>query len=149
MTALLVAVASFGCSSVGRAIVPCPLGYSDQEKEVLAVVPIGTRREDVLRRLGAAGIEGNFGISQRVYYCDLWNRRDGQRWQMNVALCFDEKGVFYKTQVGDSAFTAVRDSDAAKSPAGQQTAEQPMASPQSATAQQSGFESPYVPSLEH
>jgi hypothetical protein len=136
LAALLVALASFGCSSVGRAIVPCPLTYADQEKEVLAVVPKGTRREDVLRRLHAAGIEGSFGISQRVYYCDLWNRPDGQRWQMNIALLFDEKGVLYKTQVGDCQITAVRDTQKAGAPA------------QEPGPQQPAGDSPYVPAVD-
>jgi hypothetical protein len=134
LAALLIALASLGCSSVGRAIVPCPLTYADQEKEVLALVPKGTRREEVLRRLHAAGIEGSFGISQRVYYCDLWNRPGGQRWQMNIALLFDENGILYKTQVGDSQFTAERDTQKAG------------ASAQEPASQQPAADSPYVPS---
>jgi hypothetical protein len=95
-----------GCASISSQIVPCPLTYSEQTKEVLNVVPKGTRREDALRKLAQAGIEGSFGISRRVYYCELWTRPDGSRWHLNVALLFDETGKVYKTQAADSEVTA-------------------------------------------
>jgi hypothetical protein len=95
----LIALTITGCVSLNRAIMPCPLTYSEQEKEILTVVPKGTRRDEALRRLAAAGVEGSFGISQRVYYCDLWNRKNGERWHINVALLFDDTGKFYRTQV--------------------------------------------------
>jgi hypothetical protein len=95
---VLLVVALAGCASLSKQIISCPLTYSEQEKEVLNVVPKGTRRDDALRKLAAAGIEGSFGISRRVYYCDLWNRPDGSRWHLNVALLFDETGKLYKTQ---------------------------------------------------
>ncbi len=97
----LVALALIGCISLSRSIVPCPLTYSEQEKELLAVVPKGLRREEALRRLTAAGVEGSFGISRRVYYCDLWNRPNGDRWHINVALLFDDAGKLYKTQMAE------------------------------------------------
>jgi len=99
--AVLAALTWVGCVGIPRQIVPCPLTYSEQEKELLTVVPKGIRREEVLRRLGTAGIEGSFGISRRVYYCDLWNRPNGDRWHMNVALLFDDAGKLYKTQTAD------------------------------------------------
>jgi hypothetical protein len=99
--ASLIALTVTGCASLNRSIMPCPLTYSEQEKEILAIVPKGTRREDTLRRLTAAGVEGSFGISRRVYYCDLWNRTNGERWHINVALLFDDTGRFYRTQVAE------------------------------------------------
>jgi hypothetical protein len=98
-----------GCASLSTQIIPCPLTYSEQTKEVLNVVPKGTRREDALRKLAAAGIEGSFGTSQRIYYCELWNRPDGNRWHLNVALLFDETGRVYRTQTGDSDVTVSSD----------------------------------------
>jgi hypothetical protein len=98
-----------GCASLSTQIVPCPLTYTEQTKEVLNVVPKGTRREDALRKLAAAGIEGSFGISRRVYYCELWNRPDGSRWHLNVALLFDETGKVYKTQAADCDVTVSPD----------------------------------------
>ncbi len=94
-----------GCAGLTSQIVPCPLTYSEQEKEILAVVPKGTRRDDALRKLAAAGIDGSFGISHRVYYCELWNRPDGSRWHLNVALLFDEVGRLYMTRTADCDVT--------------------------------------------
>jgi hypothetical protein len=100
-TSALAALVLAGCAGLSTQIVPCPLTYSEQAKEVLSVVPKGTRRDDALRKLAEAGIEGSFGSSRRVYYCELWNRRDGSRWHLNVALLFDETGKLYRTQAGD------------------------------------------------
>jgi hypothetical protein len=105
----LALVALAGCASLSTQIVPCPLTYSEQIKEVLTVVPKGTRRDDALQKLSAAGIEGSFGISRRVYYCELWTRPDGSRWHMNVALLFDETGKLYKTQTADCDVTSSPD----------------------------------------
>jgi hypothetical protein len=107
--ASLIALTLAGCLSLNRAIMPCPLTYSEQEKEILAVVPKGTSREEALRRLTAAGIEGSFGVSQRVYYCDLWNRKNGERWHVNVALLFDDANKLYRTQVAECAVFASPD----------------------------------------
>jgi hypothetical protein len=103
---VLVVLVVAGCASISTQIIPCPLTYSEQIKEVLNVVPKGTRREDALRKLAAAGIEGSFGISRRVFYCELWNRADGSRWHLNVALLFDDTGKLYKTQAADCEVTA-------------------------------------------
>jgi hypothetical protein len=105
----LALLALAGCASLSMQIVPCPLTYSEQIKEVLNVVPKGTRREEALRKLAAAGIDGSFGISRRVYYCELWNRPDGSRWHLNVALLFDETGKLYKTQAADCDVTVSPD----------------------------------------
>jgi hypothetical protein len=105
--ASLIALTLTGCVSLNRGIMPCPLTYSEQEKEILTVVPKGTRRDEVLRRLAAAGVEGSFGISHRVYYCDLWNRKNGERWHINVALLFDDTGRLYRTQVAESDVSVV------------------------------------------
>jgi hypothetical protein len=110
--ALLVVV---GCAGLTSQIVPCPLTYSEQEKEILAVVSKGTRREEALRKLAAAGIDGSFGISRRVYYCELWNRPDGSRWHLNVALLFDEVGRLYMTRTADCDVTSSPDKSLATS----------------------------------
>lgn len=109
LAAGLVALELVGCVGISRPIVACPLTYSEQEKEILTVVPKGTRREDALRRLAAAGVEGSYGISRRVYYCDLWKRPNGERWHINVALLFDDTGRLYKTQMAEADITAVPD----------------------------------------
>ncbi len=105
----LASLVAVGCAGLTSQIVPCPLTYSEQEKEILAVVPKGTRRDEVLRKLATAGIDGSFGISRRVYYCELWNRPDGSRWHLNVALLFDEVGRLYMTRTADCDVTASTD----------------------------------------
>jgi hypothetical protein len=101
-------VAIVGCAGLGSQIVPCPLTYSEQEKEILAIVPKGIRRDAALTKLAAAGIEGSFGTSHRLYYCELWKRPDGSLWRLNVALLFDEVGRLYKTQAADCDITTVQ-----------------------------------------
>jgi hypothetical protein len=96
-----------GCATLPHAITPCPLTYSEQEKELLAIVPKGIQRDEALRRLAAAGVEGSFGISRRVYYCDLWNRPNGDRWHINVALLFDDTGKLYRTQTAECDVSVV------------------------------------------
>ncbi len=103
----LIALTMTGCVGLNRTIMPSPLTYSEQEKEILTIVPKGTRRDEALKRLAAAGVEGSYGISHRVYYCDLWNRKNGERWHINVALLFDDTGRFYRTQVAESDVSVV------------------------------------------
>jgi hypothetical protein len=105
----LALVVLVGCASLSTQITPCPLTYSEQEKEILSLVPKGSRRDDALRKLAAAGVDGSFGISRRVYYCELWKRPDGSRWHLNVALLFDETGRLYKTQAADCDVTVSSD----------------------------------------
>ncbi len=91
-----------GCQMAGGRIIPSPLTYSEQEREILAIVPQGTGREEAVHRLSAAGIEGDFGSGRNIYYCDLWKRENGDRWHINVALLFDKSGKLYKTQVAQA-----------------------------------------------
>src|SRR5579864_6432788 len=63
-------LAWIGCTTLANPIVPCPLTYSEQEKAVLAMVPLGTPRDEALRILAKNGIEGDFGSSHGIYYCD-------------------------------------------------------------------------------
>lgn len=116
-----IALTITGCVSLNRSIMPCPLSYSEQEKEILTIVPKGTRREEVLRRLAAAGLEGSFGSSRRVYYCDLWNRKNGDRWHVNVALLFDDAGRLYRTQVAETDITRESESKTGNGPAQSET----------------------------
>lgn len=110
----LIALTVAGCVSLNRPIMACPLTYSEQEKEILSLVPKGTRRDDALKRLAAAGVEGSYGISHRVYYCDLWNRKNGERWHINVALLFDDTGRFYRTQVAETDISVMPEDKAGK-----------------------------------
>jgi hypothetical protein len=132
-----------GCAHVTHQIVPCPLTYSEQEQEVLGIVPMGTPREDVLKRLAEAGIKGTFGLSHRIYYCDLWDRSSGERWHMNLALLFDESGKLYRTQVAESDVAVLReDSSTPVRPASTQPAARRVASGRGPAATRPAEKSP-------
>jgi hypothetical protein len=88
-----------GCQLGLERVVPSPLSHNEQVDEILEIVPLKTPREEVVEKLEAAGISGNFGpASNSIYYCDLWTREDGSRWHMDVALLFDQSGELYKTR---------------------------------------------------
>lgn len=72
---------------------------------VLEVVPLKTSRTECERRLEAAGVKTNPSISQSVLYCDQWLRKDGSRWQLDVALLFDENGLLYTTRQASAETT--------------------------------------------
>ena len=104
LTALLVASCSVGLISAGCQLstprfVKSPLSYSQQAEAILEIVPKGTDRDAVVEKLERSGIQGNFSaVSKAIYYCDTWEREDGKRWLMNVALLFDESGRLYATR---------------------------------------------------
>jgi hypothetical protein len=60
-----------GCQMGAGRLVPSPLTFDQQRNKILKVVSLGTPRDDVESRLKEAGIEGQFGINQAVYYCDI------------------------------------------------------------------------------
>jgi hypothetical protein len=93
---------SAGCVTTTHSILPCPMTYSEQEKAILAIAPMGADRETVLRKLADAGIEGSSATTQHIYYCDIWNRPNKERWHLDVALMFDQSGKLYKTQFGQA-----------------------------------------------
>ena len=73
-----------------------PLSYPQQAGAILEIVPKGTDRDVVVEKLAQSGIQGNFSpVSKAIFYCDTWEREDGKRWLMDVALLFDESGKFY------------------------------------------------------
>ena len=85
-------------------LMACPLPVAEQAVKVVQVAPLGTSRDEVLKRLKEAGITGNFGENQSIFYCDTWKRDKAERWHINVVLLFDEHGQLYATRpsVGES-----------------------------------------------
>lgn len=81
-----------------KQVVPAPMVFEEQSKELLKLVPLGTHKEEAIQKLSAAGISGEFSSSPSIYYCDLWERENGTRWHLNVALLFNEAGALYKTR---------------------------------------------------
>jgi hypothetical protein len=100
---LVLTTLAASCASPGKGLVECPLSGSEQQQAVLEIVPRGTPRADAERRLRDAGIEYSAGQRNSIYYLGLWNRADGQRWHINVALLFDKDGRLYQTRTADSA----------------------------------------------
>jgi hypothetical protein len=97
------AIVMAGCSAPGKPLIESPLSYSQQQQAVLDVVPRGTSRGEAEKRLRAAGIEFTPGGNGSIYYLTLWNRADGTRWHINVALLFDAAGKLYESRPADSA----------------------------------------------
>ena len=87
-----------GCQLGAGGVVPSPLSFDQQRNKILEIVPLHTPRSEVEVRLKAVGIEGNFGVNDSVYYCDSWSQENGDRWQIDVALLFDDQGELYKTR---------------------------------------------------
>src|SRR5437588_12580351 len=87
-----------GCASGHPSLVDSPLSIEQQQQAVLEIVPRGSSRADAEQRLKAAGIEYRQGGKGSIYYLMLWNRPDGQRWHIDVALLFDQSGKLYQTR---------------------------------------------------
>jgi hypothetical protein len=134
------AIAAGGCASAslsGR-LVDNPLPTAEQQDEVLKLVPVGTPREEALETLANAGIEVHEGASNTIYYCDIWRRKDGSRWQMDVALLFDKQGNLYRTRSAQ-ALTEVDSAAGLAEPA--------RASPRGAATARGGTSAPPADSL--
>lgn len=97
------------CATSGTSLVQCPLSPEQQQQAVLEIVPRGTLRAEAERRLRSAGIEYSPGQRNSIYYLGLWNRSDGKRWHINVALLFDKDGRLYQTRPADSATEPLTD----------------------------------------
>jgi len=98
---LVLAVAGLGCQlTPAPALTPCPLPIVEQTEKILDIVPLGTHRDEAIKRLENEGIIGNFsaGDSQSTYYCDIWPQSEKLRWHINVVLLFDENGILYGTR---------------------------------------------------
>lgn len=94
--ACLVVLGSFGgCQTMSPSLVPCPMPVVEQAAKVQELVPLGTPRDQAISKLKSAGIDGNFGTANSIYYCDTWKQSDKERWHISVELLFDEQGKVY------------------------------------------------------
>lgn len=97
-------IACFACLMCGCQLtpapnlVPCPLPATEQVHKVLEITPLGTPRDEAVKALEKAGFAGGFGSNQSIYYCDIWDHGEGERWHMNVMLLFDDDGKLYATR---------------------------------------------------
>ena len=100
-------LAAAGCRSLEPAgAVDCPLPLAEQERVVREANGDAASRDDVARRLAAAGLDGRFGAAESIYYLDAWDRPDGGRWLMGVAVLFDADGRFYAVRPADTETAA-------------------------------------------
>jgi hypothetical protein len=89
-----------GC--VAPQMVRCPLEDADLTKKILAIAPIGTPRDETIRKLKAAGIAGAFGSERSAfgkdyYCCQAWRHSQGEVWKISLLLHFDKDGNFCET----------------------------------------------------
>ena len=140
-----------GCAGGPERISASPLSSEEQQRAVLEIVPLGTPRLESIRRLKDAGFEMTPGTAESVYYCDIWNRQDGQRWHMNVALQFDQTGALYRTRQAQSEVSAVSDPGARSSSgtgrsksALEQTESAPVSAPAESGGSRSGLRTPFA-----
>jgi len=131
-----------GCQMAGTGFRPSPLDSVQQRQEIEKIVPLGTSRTEVEKRLREAGIEITPGSSSRLAYCDIWNRKGGDRWVLNVALLFDEEGKLYETRPAQAETGLFSSSTPGASDAAIRSAEsQPQAEPTTSLRQTSAEQS--------
>lgn len=96
-------IVGVGCQFNKTMIMENPMTYREQVAEIEKLVVVGTHRDQAVEKLEKAGIKGSFGVNKSTYYCNLWHRDNGETWQMEVALLFDEKGNYIASSSGQSA----------------------------------------------
>lgn len=101
-----------GCSLFRGEEMVGPYSYNRQSAEIQKLVRIGDPQRDVVQTLEKAGMVGEYSrfgsrINDTVYYCQIWNRADGEVWQMSVSLLFEERRL-----AGIALYDAAGDVDA-------------------------------------
>ncbi len=97
--AILLCVAA-GC--VSPQTVRCPIKDQDLTAKILEVAPVGTSREEAIRRLRAAGIDGAFGsqgsaFGKDYFCCQSWRQPSGEVWRISLLVHFDKSGNVCET----------------------------------------------------
>jgi hypothetical protein len=89
-----------GC--VGPSTVRCPIPDADLTKKILAIAPVGTPRDEAIRKLREAGVGGAFGsdksgFGKDYFCCQTWRRSHGEAWRISLLLHFDKEGKLVET----------------------------------------------------
>ena len=98
-----------GCASSQSGKLQPPASFAEQKQAILDLVPPGTSRTEALDILKSAGVEGNLSrVSDRIFYCDLWRRKSGDVWPLNVAVMFNQQNEVYRVQstVGETDYAS-------------------------------------------
>jgi hypothetical protein len=101
---LLIGATTFcGCRMFDSGKISGTMGYQQQMAEITRIAPYGTPRPKAVASLEKAGVIGEYSrAGNSIYYCQLWNRPDGKRWHMTVALLFNAKDEFYAVNLADA-----------------------------------------------
>jgi hypothetical protein len=96
----ILALAVAGC--VGPQTVRCPIEDAALTKKILEVVPVGTPRDEAIKRMREAGIGGAFGsehsaFGKDYFCCQTWRRSNGEVWRISLLLHFDKSGKLCET----------------------------------------------------
>src|SRR5262249_11519218 len=97
MFAVMATLAS-GCQTMSPALVACPMPPSEQAAKIQKIVPLGTPREEAIKKLKQAGVLGAFGANKSIFYCDTWSQSEEERWHIHVSLLFDDQGELYEVR---------------------------------------------------
>lgn len=89
-----------GC--VAPQTVRCPLEDATLDKKILEIAPVGTPRDEAVKRLNDAGIRGAFGsehsgFGKDYYCCQVWRQPNGEFWRISLLLHFDKSGNLSET----------------------------------------------------
>ena len=104
---LLAITISGGCRLHSGQLRASPWDYSRQAQAVLKITPLGTPRDECIKKLKQAGIKGSFGLRETIYYCNTWQRNPEVRWHLNVSLFFDGDGNLYATRPSNAETSIV------------------------------------------
>jgi hypothetical protein len=99
--AILMSVAA-GCVGPQIQAVRCPIDDKELNKKILEVAPVGTPRDEAVKRLTDAGIRGAFGsehsgFGKDYYCCQAWRQPNGEVWRISLLLHFDKSGNLCET----------------------------------------------------
>jgi len=91
-----------GCVGPQIQAVRCPLDDKELNKKILEVAPVGTPRDEAVKRLNDAGISGAFGsehsgFGKDYYCCQKWHRPSGETWRISLLVHFDKSGKLSET----------------------------------------------------
>ena len=91
-----------GCVGPQIQTVRCPLDDAALNKKILEIAPVGTPRDEAVKRLNDAGIRGAFGsehsgFGKDYYCCQAWRRPNGEVWRISLLVHFDKSGKLCET----------------------------------------------------
>lgn len=109
-----------GCMSLGDFAALPPIDNSHMSHAIAQIAPLGTPRDEAIQRLKAAGVEGEYLRVEKMFVnaegprppqqattldnffvCERWVRPNGELWQFQADLEFDETGRLSNIHSGE------------------------------------------------